>query len=819
MKIFIKNSIVLLAILFAFGLVWLVKAVTTVSLGTADSFAILAGSTITNTGNSVIGGDLGLSPGTLVTGFPPGTVSGTQHVIDAAAGQAQTDLTTAYNNAAGQTPVSTVSTELGGTTKTAGIYDSADGTFGITGTLTLNAQGDPSAVFIFKTASTLITAANSNVTLINGAQACHVFWQVGSSATLGSNSTFRGNILALASVTLTTGASVDGRVLARNGAVTLDTNNVTKATCLISTSATLTITKTVVNTGGGTKAVADFPLFIDGIGVTSGVASTTTIGAHTISETHNSNYTSHISGDCATNGMITLADGAVKACTITNTYIPPAPTSATIHVIKHVINYNGGSATAANFTIHVTGTNVSNLSFAGSEAGVDITLDAGSYSVTEPVVPTGYLESGSGSCSGTIAAGETKICTITNDDVAPRLVVNKIVVNDNGGTKVIADFPLFIDGIVVTSGVASTTTIGVHTISETPNSNYTSLIGGDCATDGTITLALGDVKTCTITNDDIEPPASDDGSSYSYVSPVPPLIDVVKVPSPLVLPDGPGPVTYTYTLRNIGTVPVTNITMVGDTCSPIVHVSGDTNGDNRLDVAETWVYTCVATLAKTHTNIVTTIGWAGGIIATDIANATVIVGIPVVPPLIHVTKIPSSLTLPSGGAMIVYTNKVTNPGTVSLSNVRLTDDKCDPVKYISGDINNDSKLDTTETWTYTCQTKLIKTTVNTVTASGEANGLTTKDFAIATVIVVPTVASSVIVVPTVASSVIVVPTVPKLPTTGVISEDNNIFENFVLFFGLLMLVSMFFYLDFRLKKLFQKIVYLAVQGVGDSFNR
>ena len=190
------------------------------------------------------------------------------------------------------------------------------------------------------------------------------------------------------------------------------------------------------------------------------------------------------------------------------------------------------------------------------------------------------------------------------------------------------------------------------------------------------------------------------------------------------------------------------------------------------------MYTCVATLAKTHTNIVTTIGWAGGISATDIANATVIVGIPVVPPLIHVTKIPSALTLPSGGVIIVYTNKVTNPGTVPLNNVRLTDDKCDPVKYISGDTNNDSKLDTTETWTYTCQTKLIKTTVNTVTASGEANGLIAIDFAIATVVVVPTVTSS----------VVVVPTVPKLPNAGVTSEDNNIFENFVLFFGLLMLV-------------------------------
>ena len=231
MKKLNKVSIGVLVATFILGLAGLVIAATSVNLGAADNFAILAGSTITNTGSSVINGDLGLSPGTAVTGFPPGTVNGTQHVANTEAANAQAALTTAYNNAAGQTPVSTVPTELGGTTKTAGIYDSAAGTFGITGTLTLDAAGDPNAVFIFKTASTLITAGASNVVLTNGAQACNVFWQVGSSATLGTNSTFKGNILALTSATLTTGANVEGRVLARNGAVTLDTNTVTRATC------------------------------------------------------------------------------------------------------------------------------------------------------------------------------------------------------------------------------------------------------------------------------------------------------------------------------------------------------------------------------------------------------------------------------------------------------------------------------------------------------------------------------------------------------------------------------------------------------------
>ncbi|MFS8130825.1 MAG: ice-binding family protein [Candidatus Dojkabacteria bacterium] len=223
---------IIIIFLFALNLAGIVTAATFINLNTADNFSILAGSTITNTGSSVINGDMGLSPGSSITGFPPGTINGTQHVSDATAIQAKTDLDTAYSNASGQTPNTTIATELGGTTKGAGIYDSADGTFGITGTLTLDAAGNPDAVFIFKTTTTLITAAASNIVLINAAQSCNIFWQVGSSATLGANSTFKGNILAFTSITLGTGANVEGRVLARGAAVTLDTNNITPIACL-----------------------------------------------------------------------------------------------------------------------------------------------------------------------------------------------------------------------------------------------------------------------------------------------------------------------------------------------------------------------------------------------------------------------------------------------------------------------------------------------------------------------------------------------------------------------------------------------------------
>jgi hypothetical protein len=200
-------------------------------LGSAQSFAVLGGSTVTNTGPSVITGDLGVSPGSAVTGFPPGVVvSGLIHAADALAGSAQGSVTTAYTNLAAQPCTQDLTgQDLGGKTLTAGVYCFSTSAQ-LTGTLTLNAQGNASAVFIFKIGSTLTTASGSSVVMINGGSPCNVFWQVGSSATLGTTTVFTGNILALTSITLTTGTTVTGRALARNGAVTLDSNTV-NATC------------------------------------------------------------------------------------------------------------------------------------------------------------------------------------------------------------------------------------------------------------------------------------------------------------------------------------------------------------------------------------------------------------------------------------------------------------------------------------------------------------------------------------------------------------------------------------------------------------
>jgi len=195
-----------------------------VPLATASTFVVLAGSAVTNTGATVVTGDLGVSPGSSITGFPPGTVTGATHSNDAAAALAQSDLTVAYNDAAGRTTGAvTVSGDLTGLTLAPGLYKSTS-SLAISGALTLTGLGDPNAIFIIQMASTLTTGPGSQVILSGGAQSSNVIWQVGTSATLGTNSIFKGTIMADQSITVNTGARLDGRALARIGAVTLDTN-------------------------------------------------------------------------------------------------------------------------------------------------------------------------------------------------------------------------------------------------------------------------------------------------------------------------------------------------------------------------------------------------------------------------------------------------------------------------------------------------------------------------------------------------------------------------------------------------------------------
>ncbi|KAI9797630.1 MAG: hypothetical protein M1825_005728 [Sarcosagium campestre] len=212
------------------GLCWAAAVASlSIDLGTADSFAVLGAQSVTNTGPSLLTGDLGISPGTSITGFPPGDVTGSTHDNDAVAEQAQADARTAYSQCAAVAPTDDLTGKnLGGLTLQAGVYKFTSSA-SLTGELTLDAQGDPDSVWVFQITSTLITGSNSVVALINSAQVCNIYWQVGSSATLGTSTDFAGNVLAQTSITSTTGASSNGGLYALTGSVSLDDNRINAA--------------------------------------------------------------------------------------------------------------------------------------------------------------------------------------------------------------------------------------------------------------------------------------------------------------------------------------------------------------------------------------------------------------------------------------------------------------------------------------------------------------------------------------------------------------------------------------------------------------
>jgi LPXTG-motif cell wall-anchored protein len=533
----------------------------TVNLGSTSGFAILAGSTITNTGTTTIngsaggtvGGDIGLYPGTVFTGASNiVTANGSIHLADTIAMAAKDDLVTAYNDAAGRTPVTRIPTELGGSTLTPGTYESADGTFQITGILTLDAQNDPEAVFIFKTASTLITASGSSVNLINSARFCRTFWQVGSSATLGTNSVFVGHILAFASITANTGAAVQGQLLARNGAVTLDSNIITNGICETSPtttgsavttgSAILHVIKHVINDNGSTASAANFNIHIKASGndvVASpaqgveapGNTYVLAAGNYVVSEDASADYILSYSGDSDSIGNITLVPGDNKTVIMTNNDITPIPAvlPATLHVIKHVVNDNGGKSIAANFTLHIktSGNDIVASPAQGVEApGNTYVLAAGNYVVSEDA-SADYILSYSGDSDSigniTLAPGDNKTVIMTNNDITPipavlpaTLHVIKHVVNDNGRKSKAANFKLHVKSLgidVVKSpaigteapGTTYTLKAGTYVVSEDASAGYILSYSGDSNSIGKITLASGDNKTVTIINNDIAP--------------------------------------------------------------------------------------------------------------------------------------------------------------------------------------------------------------------------------------------------------------------------------------------------------------------------
>ena len=263
---------------------------TSVGLGKAASFSVLGGSTITNTGQTTMFGDLGLAPGSSVTGGP--VVLGEKHIDDAVANEAKSALTTAATTAANEASNGSAGEDLAGHAFLPGVYTASTSLLLSSVSVTLNAQGDPNAVFIFQIGSTLTTGSDTSVSLINGAQACNVFWRVGSSATLGTGTHFVGTIMAADSITANTGATIHGRLLAQTAAVTLEDNTITTSTCASSSSGSGGGTETTTpeetaalekapagetTTGGGTTTGgATTP--ITGTTTGTGVAASTAVG-------------------------------------------------------------------------------------------------------------------------------------------------------------------------------------------------------------------------------------------------------------------------------------------------------------------------------------------------------------------------------------------------------------------------------------------------------------------------------------------------------------------------------------------------------------
>jgi len=550
-------------------------AAATPSLGTAASFSVLA-NTFTSTtipnGASMFG-DAGYTtfPGVSVY------VSGSTHVNDATYTQAGTDQHSAlvtlnsqtcdFTFPAGPVDLATDTSHItyGGALGVypPGVYCSS-GTMSIGGGKTITFDG--TGTYIFRPSGMITTSDFSIATTTNGASACDIFWtpQIPSPAStvLGSDTRFVGTVIeplgpVNADITVGGGTRWVGRALAFNWNVTTNPVimkyvTITAPTCLVpppptTTTATLHVIKHVINDDGSKEIASDFILHVKGSGgmgsseVTGspapgvespGTSYSLTAGTYTVSEDTHSGYTPSFSGDCDSHGNITLTSGGSGTCIITNDDIAvPHSATSTLHVIKHVIN-DGSKEIASDFILHVKGTGgMGSSEVVGSPApgvespGNSYSLTAGTYTVSEDV-HTGYTSSFSGDCdshgSVTLVAGDSKICTITNNDIAippvsshpATLHIIKVVVNDDGGKAVVSDAIVHVmNGVgdvagspaagTSSPGKAYTIEAGTYSVSEDFFPGYTVKISGDCSDSGIVKLAEGDDKTCIITNNDI----------------------------------------------------------------------------------------------------------------------------------------------------------------------------------------------------------------------------------------------------------------------------------------------------------------------------
>jgi hypothetical protein len=390
----------------AFG-VPVALAQTAPSLGSAGSFAVLAASTVTNTGTSIVTGDLGLSPGTSVTGFPPGViVSGTRHVANANAVAAQNSLTAAYDNLGSQGCTQDLTGQDLGLLAplTPGVYCFSSSAQ-LTGTLTLNAQGNANAVFIFKIGTTLTTASNASVQVINGGQICNVFWRVGTSATLGTGTSFAGNILANASITLNTNANVTGRLLARTAAVTLDTNNVSVSNCSsVAPPGCPTMTISPSTLPGGTRLTA-YSQVISGSGGAAPITFAITAGALPTGLTLSPGGL--LSGTPNTAGIFTFTVRRADAngCFVDLTYTITIASAASCPAITIA------PAALSDLRVGVSSTNFATITGSGGTSPYVFTVTAGS-------LPPGVVLSSSGTLSGTPTTAGLFTFTVRGTDAA-----------------------------------------------------------------------------------------------------------------------------------------------------------------------------------------------------------------------------------------------------------------------------------------------------------------------------------------------------------------------------------------------------------------
>ena len=497
--------------------------------------------------------------------------------------------------------------------------------------------------------------------------------------------------------------------------------------------ATLHVIQVVMNNNSGTAIASDFSVHVESSDVdvagspasgtaAPGISYSLSPGAYQVSENSNVLYTQSFSGDCDSTGNITLLPGTDVACTITDTDIPPVP--AALHVITLVVNAYGGTAIASDFSVHV------------ENFGVDVVADS---------------------------AFGTAVISTANDITTPRESFNDGAAVFGAAMISTADAMATPQGSpengVAAPGTDYSLPPGIYTVSEAANAFYGQSFTGDCNSSGSITLAAGTDETCTIVNTNIPPPApvvapptptGGGGGGGGGGGRVVPLIGILKVPAPLALTTGAGLVTYNYAVWNVGgQQALDNISVTDDKCGPVKYVSGDINGNGKLDPGEHWKYSCATTLSKTTTNTAVATGYgddsyhqpgvATAVSTVAVTGAPTVPGFPntgLLPPLINLVEVPSSLVpLPFGGGSVTYGYVATNIGMVPMSNITVTDNKCAPVSYVSGDANNNDLLDPGETWTYACTTHVSVSATDIATARGVANGLDAIDYAFATVLV------------------------------------------------------------------------------------